>query len=64
MELLVHYAVADPEGGGGARGPCPPPPPRLVKIGHKKMETECGGLHFMFLGPSLSKDSGSATAMR
>ena len=37
--------VADP---GGAMGLCPPPP---VKIGHKKIATECGGLYFMFLAP-------------
>ena len=29
------------------------PPPRLVKIGQKKMATECGGLYFMFRVPPL-----------
>ena len=39
------------------------PPPWPVKIGQKKMAAMRGGLYFMFLGPPLSKVSGSATAV-
>ena len=51
------HSVADPRG-----MPCPPP--WIVKIGQKKMATECSGLYFMFVAPVLSEVSGSATAIK
>ena len=56
LALSIGIAlVADP-GGGGAMSP-----QACKKIVIKKMDTECGGLYFMFLGSPLSEVSGSAT---